>query len=216
MSASNPYTNAAKLSTPTSTLATNASASRLAVGYRKMMQLPSTINPDELEGELLEEYFLGMDAFLSNNAIPRNFDEDFKSTKEDDTHCCVTSTLLNYMGQHLNYLRKSVIPNHRDFNKLKENEYPEWYTAFRSDFRSACNRFQLLNTGDELFEGNDNDTYPLYWDIGDGKYGVNPYAQVDLKCIMLKIYKTAAKGNNKLEQGAQFLQSTIYHRLKIL
>ena len=196
----NRYTLPAKLSTPASTRETSDSAARLAIGYRKLKQLPDEITKNELEGDKLEEYILGIGAFCSSNAIPHHFDQNLKSTREYDNHCCVTSTLLNYIGQHLNYLRKSIIPDHRDFINLRENEFPEWYTAFREDFRSACNRFQLLNTGDELFEG--WDTMPLYRDLSNGRYGVNPYAQCDLKRIMLNIFKTAAKGNKKHEEGA--------------
>ncbi len=118
----------------------------------------------------------------------------------NNNHCCITSNLLDYIGQHLNYIRESVYPDHRDFANIKKGEHPLWYTAFRSNFRSACNRFQLRNTGDELFEG--YDTQPLYRDLGGGKYGLNPYGKCDLKRIMLKIFKTAAPNNNKHEQAA--------------
>ena len=106
------------------------------------------------------------------------------------------------IGQHLNYLRVSVIPDHPDFVHLRDTDYPEWYTAFRDDFRSACNRFQLLNAGDELFEG--YDTYPLYREL-DKSHGINPYAKCDLKGIMCNIYKNASPSNNKHEQGAMII-----------
>eukprot|EP00804_Cyclotella_cryptica_P012195 CCRYP_009881-RA/>CCRYP_009881-RA protein AED:0.04 eAED:0.01 QI:0/0/0/1/1/1/2/0/500 len=197
----NPYVNKSNLSTPSSTLDTNTAASRLATGYRKLRQLPTVITREELEGENLEEYIVcGLGAYCTNNAIPRNFDEYLNSTNEDDNHCCMTTTLLNYIGQHLNYIRVTVYPDHPDFKNLKKDEHPPWYTAFRADFTSACNKFQLLSTGDHLFEG--HDTQPLYRDVGDGKYGVNPFGKCDLKRIMTKIFKTATPSNKKHEKAA--------------
>eukprot|EP00956_Cyclotella_meneghiniana_P000381 scaffold437_cov73-Cyclotella_meneghiniana.AAC.1 len=121
----NPYVNKSNLSTSSSTLYTNTAAARLATGYRNLRQLPSVITREELEGENLEEYIVcGLGAYCTNNAIPRNFDKYLNSTNEDDNHCCMTTTLLNYIGQHLNYIRVTVYPDHPDFKDLKKDEHP--------------------------------------------------------------------------------------------
>jgi hypothetical protein len=156
----NPYVNRPKLSTRAATLNTNNSAARLAYGWRRLKQLPVEISRDEFEGQLLEEYIINFGAFCSSHSIPRYFDENLMSTKPDDTHCCVTTTLVGYIGQHVNFIRVSVYPDHLDFKGIKKDAYPLWYTDFRASFQYACNTFQLLHTGDEVFEG--HNTQPLY------------------------------------------------------
>jgi hypothetical protein len=199
----NPYVNRPTLSTRAATLNTTNSAARLAYGWRKLKQLPVEILRDEFEGQLLEEYIIGLGAFCSSHSIPRYFDENLQSTKPDEIHCCVTTTLVGYIGQHLNFIRVSVYPDHPDFRGLRKDAYPEWYTDFRESFRRACNTFQLLHTGDEVFEG--HRTQPLYRCIDNNKFGNYVFAKCDLKHIMLKIFKTAAKGNHKHEEAAWIL-----------
>jgi hypothetical protein len=96
-----------------------------------------------------------------------------------------------------------VYPDHPDFKGLKKDAYPLWYTDFRESFQRACNTFQLLHTGDQVFEG--HNTQPLYRCIDNNKFGNYAFAKCDSKHIMLKIFKTAAKGNHKHEEGAWIL-----------
>jgi hypothetical protein len=157
-----------------------------------LRQLSIEITREELEDDKLEEYIVSdMGAFCCNNAIPHNFDANLRPVNED---------ARLYWAAFKLYQRERLHPDHRDFANIKKGEHhPLWYTAFRSDFRSVCNRFQLRNNGDELFEG--YDTQPLYRDLGDGKYGLNPYGKCDLKRIMLKIFFPAANalhGNRTL------------------
>ena len=83
----------AKLSTPASTRETSDSAAWLAIGYRKLKQLPDEITQDELEGDKLEEYILGIGAFCSSNAIPHHFDLNLKSIQENMTTISVLRQL---------------------------------------------------------------------------------------------------------------------------
>jgi hypothetical protein len=89
----------------------------------------------------------------------------------------------------------SVIPDHPDFKNIKKNEFPPWYTAFRGTFGEECRRFQMLSTGEALFEG--FDTQPLYRYVGDGTYGTYAYGDCDLYRIMLNAFKNATPKNKK-------------------
>ena len=108
-----------------------------------------------------------------------NLQNQTRSTAVSQQHLWVLlvsiSTLYVYLW--------SVYPDHPDFRGLRKDAYPEWYTDFRESFRRACNTFQLLHTGDEVFEG--HRTQPLYRCIDNNKFGNYAFAKCNLKHIIL-------------------------------
>ena len=119
----NPYINPPNLATREATLNTTSSASRLAYGWRKLKRLPPTLARDEIEGQNLEEYIISMGAFCSSHAIPHDFDENLKTTKEDDNHCCATSTLVKYIGQHFGASELKLLAEMKqDLDELKQSK----------------------------------------------------------------------------------------------
>jgi hypothetical protein len=158
------------------------------------------MSPDEVDGDNLQEYILTAGHYFANRAVARYFNENLEPSNPENLHCLVPGTLAGYMGKHLLYIRTEIAPNHPDFANLKDDEYPAWYTSFRTEFENACNRFQINHQGDEIFSG--HDITPLYRQNDSDKAGNFPEIRCDLKHVMLSLHKKATPRNKMIEHAA--------------
>ena len=184
-----------------STLRYDNSAARLFRSYRRIKGLPDEISPEEIEGEKLQEYILTAGNYFANRCIARYFNDELEPSNPDNLHCLLPGTLVGYMGKHLLFIRLEVAPTHPDFQHcVNDDDYPTWYTSFRSEFENACNRFQLLHQGDEIFSG--HDIHPLYRKTDNDKAGHFPHAKCDFRGVMLYLWKNATRRNKMMEEAA--------------
>ena len=82
------------------TFATNVAANKIHDALRRRRGLPVFLAVEEIEGENLEFYFTTLSEMLAKTPIPikHNFDVDLNPTNANSRRCCVTSTLLQYIG----------------------------------------------------------------------------------------------------------------------
>ena len=119
-------------------------ADRLARLYRWRQQLPDIVQAAEIKEDNAEYYFLCYCKWVATTPIPVGFNNDLLPNKEANKHCCVTSTLLQYIGQHM----KSICqhhPNHPDWKDLRQGEYPAWWTALRDSFFERVTAISIVN-----------------------------------------------------------------------
>ena len=180
-------------------------AARLATAFRKSRQLPTDMLEGEFEGDNLANYFYTFARWASRTAVPKKFDENLHGPKEND--CISKQTKLNYIGNHLDDLRRNVVPKHPDFESLRYSaatkEYPQWWTELRSAFITEAERFENNNPGDEVFGR--GDILPLYRDLRKVRSGPeddwddDPRAMVDVRMILVNLFRTKKPNNNNME-----------------
>ncbi len=77
-----------------STLAHDNAAMKLFRGYRQVKQLPPTMNPDEVKGDMLQEYLLNLGNYFATRPIARYFNENLEPTNPNNLHCLTPSNLV--------------------------------------------------------------------------------------------------------------------------
>ncbi len=178
----------------------NISAARLATAFRKSRKLPFDLTPDEFEGDNLANYICNFCRWGANTAVPHYFNEDLEG--RDNNKCLGATTKIQYIGKHLDDLRRNVVPNHPDFEGLKEVEHPDWWTQLRKGYTDEANRFQAKNPGDEVF--GHPDVIPLYRDLrhrrgGKDDWPDDPRVMVDVRMILLSLWKKKETGDQNME-----------------
>ena len=114
-----------------------------------------------IEEDNLRSLFMMYTYWLSNSAIPKNWEVDNngnmiapKSAKpEEPTVILAESTLVKYVGKTIAWLRRKF-PNHPDFVDLdpkKPNDVPEWWTILKRKFSKDINDFQERLDSDYVF-----------------------------------------------------------------
>ena len=142
--------------------------------------------------------------YFANRCITRYFNEDLEPSNPENLHCLMPGTLVGYMCKHLLFIRTKIAPNHPDFvNCVNKNTFPLWYTSFCAEFENACNHFQLLHKGDEIFAG--HNIHALYQHTDNDKAGNFLDAKCDLRRVMLSLYKKATHRNKTMEQAVWVL-----------
>lgn len=135
-----------------STLLHDKAAHRLWKAYRHVKQLPEVMHADEIKGEMLQEYMLNVGNYFANRPIAHNFNENLEPSNPENLKCLLPNT-ISYIGKFVVHIRTEIDPDHTDFTNLPEGDnFPRWYTAFRSEFESAAARFQLTHNGDEVLK----------------------------------------------------------------
>jgi hypothetical protein len=153
-----------------------------------LRDLLEVMPPEEVEGEKLQEHILTASNYFATRCIACYFNEDLEPSNPENLHCVMLGMLVGYMGKHLLFIRTKIAPNHPDFvNCVNEDTSPTWYTSFRPEFANACNRFQLLHQGDEIFVG--RNIHAMYQHNDNDKAGNFLDAKCDLRRMMLSLYK---------------------------
>jgi len=90
-----------------STLAHDKAAMRLFRGYRQVKQLPPTLNPDEVKGDMLQEYLINFGNYFCTRPVARNFNESLEPTNAENLHCLTPAF-------HPHWLHRKDTPLYKD------------------------------------------------------------------------------------------------------
>jgi hypothetical protein len=159
------------------------------------------MHAEEFEGEdMLRMYISRYFRWLNTRLIPTNFTDELKPSNPSNKKCCTIDTLKGYVGKHLNRIRTQFKP--ADYEGLKQNEHPEWYTLFRKYFAAECERFHVITmgAGDDIQFG-DLDTRPLYREI-ENSTPEDPLSECDLVHWFTSCYKDINAGSSAVELAA--------------
>lgn len=150
----------------------------------------------EIEGDNLESEICGFCMWIANTRIPAYFDENLQprsSNREGPVRLLMPSSLTKYVGKTVKLIRNKF-PGHPDFDGLKENEVPKWWTTMRPLFETQVTRFHMCLGSDFTF--GDTTVRPLYSDNGNGPVAEGPGApeieyvsKIDLYSILHKQMK---------------------------
>jgi hypothetical protein len=152
-------------------------------------------------GEIARIYFDRRQLLCQSLCIAHYFNDDLELSNPENLHCLMPGTLIRHMGKHLLFIRTKIAPNHPDFvNCVNEDTFPVWYTSVRAEFENACECFQLLHQGDEIFAG--HNIHALYRHTTNDKTGKFLDAKCDLRLVMLSLYKKATPRNQMMVQAA--------------
>ena len=98
--------------------------------------------PEEFEADNLESFFYDLCYFASSTPIPLGFNNDFEPKNPEQKRLVMHTTLAKYIGQGMVTIRH-YHPQHADFEGLKSDEYPVWYTSLLGQFKPACINYHL-------------------------------------------------------------------------
>lgn len=191
-----------------STVASTASALKVAKAYRRGNCLPEIMSENEIMNDKLEAYMREFCRFLSSRPIPKyGFNDDFTPLTEDNKKILMPNVLSQYIGQHLLQIR-SQFPDHPDFANLKSDEHPSWWTNLRAQFLKECERYHF-NLGTD-YEYGLKSIKPLYYETGFDSIPANEehiedyISAISLKNILRKVINSAgafAEMNRKADHG---------------
>ena len=159
----------------------------------------------EIADDNLEMYFLNFTRFCASTAIPARFDENLNAKKEGSMAMLTMTTLAKYIGKVKDEVRRKY-PDHTDWQQLKKDDDPSWYSPMLAGFKTMCTRFQLTLSPDFVF--GEKPIRALYADNGNNlpsdESKINDYISViDLKYINQKLVNNSTlEGNQKLQQRA--------------
>jgi hypothetical protein len=141
--------------------------------------------------------------WVATTLIPAYFDDNLQPSNTESIRCCTTSTLAQYVGQHLKKIRQDH-PQHPDWKDLRASDSPSWWTPMREAFVKESQHFQLSHSGDLIFGA--TKIRPLYKDNGNKPIRddseIKDFIQAcDLKYIIRNLVRDATiEGNQKLQQ----------------
>ena len=182
-----------------STIAGDHSAERLASILGRMNGFLLTLHHDNFVGNNLQWYIARYLKWLCTCLIPHLFNNELKPTNPKNKKYLLTSSLLIYVGKHLNYIRTTF--GHPDFEKLGSNEYPAWWTSYWANFTQECDKFQMIHAIGDDVEFGDLDVCPLYQVI-ESNSSDDPLSECNLLHWFTSIDKDAKAGNDAIETAA--------------
>ena len=103
--------------------------------------------------------------------------------------------MLGYIGRHLAEIRAAI--NHTDFEKLKKDQYPKWWTEMRAAFQKEADDWKRRHGG--RYSYNSGKTRPLYTDAEN--------CDVTFKFVLTSLLLGSMVGNHNLEMIARLMQS---------
>jgi hypothetical protein len=159
------------------------------------------MHAEEFQGEdMLRMYIARYFRWCATRLIPTNFTDELKPSNPNNKKCCTIDTLLLYVGKHLQRIRTQFNP--ADYEGLRSNEHPEWYSLFRKHFAAECERFHIITmgAGDDIQFG-DLDTRPLYQEI-ENSSPEDPLSECDLVHWFTSCYKDISAGLSAVELAA--------------
>ena len=159
----------------------------------------------EIADESIISYMTAFAGWAATTPIPHYFDDNLQPTRDNENECCATGTLINYLGQFLQTIREKF-PHHVEWRNIGKSESPEWWTDIRGAFKRESTRYQMFESGDAVFGG--EETRPLYRDLGiEGGKKDDPHSQCDLSYVLTNLFNSAKPGNNNLETSLQILMT---------
>ena len=182
---------------------TSTAAKRLAVYFRKTEGLPEDVHENEfVDG--CEYYMVRYCRWASSTPIPYAFNTEMQPQKNGSRRLITTATIIQYIGKHLLDDIRRPHPNIQDFQCLRSDEYPKWWTSLRESFKKNHERYRL-SLGDDFIFGVE-ECRPLYRDNGttiENECSILDFLSAcDLKCIMNSLIKNANGANGFLQQQA--------------
>jgi hypothetical protein len=105
----------------------------------------------EMECDNTKAYFMQYCKWVADTLIPAYFDDNnLQPSRKDSSRCCSTSTLAQYVGQHLTQSQQEH-PQHPDWKDLPATDRPSWWTPMPEAFVKESQHFQLTHSGDLIF-----------------------------------------------------------------
>jgi hypothetical protein len=125
-----------------------------------------------------------------------------KTEKDASVACLSTATLCHYIGQVL-IVARDLLPHHSDWQGMRKDQFPFWWSEMRASFKKASYRFQQTYSGEAIF-GDSNVICPLYQMIDHVGIDLSKTEEYWKNCvlqhIMHNLVNVAKVGDNKLEQ----------------
>ena len=103
--------------------------------------------------------------------------------------------MLGYIRRHLAEIRAAM--NHTDFEKLKKDQYPNWWTEMCAAFQKKADDWKIRHGGSYSYGS--GKTRPLCTDAEN--------CDVTFKFVLTRLVLGAMVGNHDLEMIARLMQS---------
>jgi hypothetical protein len=98
---------------------------------------------------------------------------------------------------------RALFTDHSDWQGIRKDQFPFWWSEMRASFKKASDRFQKTYSGEAIF-GESNVIFPLYQvldHVGIALSKTEDYWKIcDLQHIMHNLVNVAKVGDSKLDQ----------------